>query len=740
VTNADGSTAVLTTQTVVAERFRVLMDHVPVLVIVLDAHGRVAFANRTHEAVLGYSADDLVGTLPLDRVHPDDRHLVEHVLAPQPGGEWPDAPVEFRFKARDGAYRHLEAVTVDLSADPKVGGVMVASRDVSDRRRAEEILKDQTAILEGIARSTPLRESLDQLCRMVERWVRDAVAVIFVARDGRMRVATAPSASEALAVALDRSSPRPRVRAALADGLVAASIASTPPDPEVAAVCSAEGLEGWWAAPIFPSTGAEVLGSMTVLLPSVRTPEPMEEQVLVTASSLAAIAIERARAERRLAFQARHDALTGLANRERLIERLRSIRGGDGKGQAAVLFLDLDRFKVLNDSAGHDVGDRVLVEMAQRLRAALRDGDLVARFGGDEFVVVCDRLEGTAEVMAVAERLLDVVSQPVVIDGMELVVTASVGVALVDGRTPEVLLRDADAAMYRAKERGRARVEIFDDGLRAQVVARLETERDLRRGLDLGQFVVHYQPVMGLQAGRLAGFEALLRWDHPTRGLLTPEHFLDVAEETGLVARIGAYAREEALSQWTRWCRDHPEWGDFLMGVNLAAAELRDASLGAQVKSIVDRTGVDPGHIVFEVSERVLAADTDTARAVLGELRRLGVMLALDDFGTGSSPLLHLRRLPIHAVKLDKALVGGLGVDRDDHVVVSAVTGLAHRLGLFVVAEGVENVEQLRLLVADRCLLAQGHVFAPAMPATEVEDWVGAQVPDWAVLDLSRRP
>jgi diguanylate cyclase (GGDEF)-like protein len=630
----------------------------------------------------------------------------------------------------------LEAVAVDLTGEPAVGGVFVTARDVSDRTRAEAIVKEQAAILERIARGAPLDESLVALCELMERWVPGAIAVVLLGEgDPRvMRVRCAPSAPDDVRAALDGTEVPRFVRTGLPHGLVVAMIDS--PHPTAGTAYEAAGLRCWWGAPMFASNGGGVLGGVALLIGEERDPRSVEEQILVAASSLAAIAVERDTAQARLRHQASHDSLTGLPNRDRLVERLREItEREDSVGHAAVFFLDLDRFKVFNDSVGHDAGDRILVELGQRLLGALRDGDAVARFGGDEFVVVCDGLDDATEVTAVAQRLLQVVARPFVVDDAEFVVSASVGVARVDGRPPEELLRDADAAMYHAKERGRARVEVFDDDLRARVVARLQTERELRRAVEAGEFTVHYQPVIALETERLAGFEALVRWQHPTEGLLTPAAFLEVAEETGIIARIGAFARTAACRQWSRWRAEHPEWGHFIMGMNLAAAELRDAALPSQVAQLLAETNADPSYLVFETSERVLADDTDAARAVLTELRALGVMLALDDFGTGSSPLLHLRHFPIDAVKLDGALVAGLGVNRDDNVIVESVIALAHRLGLFVVAEGVEKDDQIDRLRRMGCLLAQGYVFAPAMSVDDVAHWVGARPSVWSVLD-----
>jgi diguanylate cyclase (GGDEF)-like protein/PAS domain S-box-containing protein len=716
----------------VSEHFRYLVQQSPDLVSIYDETGRYAFASPAHRTVLGYEPEELIGHFPLDFLHPDEVESVAIEFAEQLSGVRPPAPVEMRFRCRDGSYRELEAVAVDLTDEPAVGGVYVTARDVSARRRAEEVVKDQAAILERIARGAPLSDTLAALCEAVERWVRGSVAVVLVTEGSPpvLRIRSAPSLPEPVRAVTDGAK-APALGSGIRKGVFVAPIESEPPSPVADAAYRAAGLRGWWGAPVFASDGERVLGVVALLLPELRDPEPVEAQLLTTAGSLAAIAIERDQVQAQLRHQASHDILTGLPNRDQLVEWLGELPRAAGPGShAAVFFLDLDRFKVFNDSVGHGAGDRILIELGHRLRSALRDGDAVARFGGDEFVVACAGLDSPEEIMTVARRLLDVVSRPFLVDDAEFVVSASVGVALVDGRPPEELLRDADAAMYQAKERGRARIEVFDDQIRAKVVARLQTERELRRAIEIGELTVHYQPVIALETHQLAGFEALVRWEHPERGLLSPDAFLDVAEEASLIARIGSFTRAEACRQWTQWRRDHPEWGDCILAVNLAAAELRDAALPAHVANLLSDAGVEPHLLVFETSERALADDTEAARAVLTELHALGVLLALDDFGTGSSPLLHLREFPIDAVKLDGALVAGLGVNREDDVIVDSVISLAHRLGLYVVAEGVEGLDQVARLRSSGCLLAQGHAFAPAMSASEVEQWVFSRAPD----------
>ena len=500
-----------------------------------------------------------------------------------------------------------------------------------------------------------------------------------------------------------------------------------PEHPVTGEVLLAGGFTTWWAAAINDAEAQARLGALLVLRRDDTSPTPSERTLLASAANLAAIGIGRDRAQALLAHQATHDALTGLPNRQLALDRLRRInlKPRMGGPHTAVLFLDIDRFKVLNDSVGHDTGDRLLVEMAARLRDALRPTDLVARFGGDEFVMVCEQIGTELDAFALANRVLEVVQAPFVFEGSEVFVTASIGIAMVGEEPPEVVLRDADAAMYLAKEKGRARVEVFDDALRERVVARLDIERDLRKAVDEGAFALHYLPVVSLLEDTVIGFEALLRWPHPTHGLLAPGAFLEIAEETGLIRPIGTWVRDEACRQAAAWATAHPAWGPFVIGVNVSPVEVGDRDLARGVEATLDATGLDPSLLVVEISERLILDDPARARELLVRLRELGVQIALDDFGTGSAPLAHLRELPLQAIKIDRSLISGIGHDAFDESLVEAVIDLTRRLDLFSVAEGVETPEQEQRLRGAGCLLAQGHHFAPPLPAGDVERLLG---------------
>ena len=706
------------------DRFRSLIDHSFDMVSIYDAKGNFAFASPSHERVLGYTSEELIGTSPVDLLHPEEREEVAQVFGEQILVTGESSPVEHRVRHRDGSWIWVESVAINLGDDPAVNGILVNARDVTDRRRVERIAADQAGILELVARGAAIDGVLTDIVEMVEHWIPDSVAAITVVDDteGIVYVAAAPNLPEDARAAIG-GFPSAAIDTLYPEDVIVTDVKVNPQHPVTGEVLLSHGFTSWWAGAINEAEGGTRLGAVVVLRRDDAQPTPSERTLLASAGNLAAIAIARDRTQTLLAHQATHDTLTGLPNRQLALDRLRRIelRPRRGGPLTAVLFLDIDRFKVLNDSVGHEAGDRLLVEMGQRLRDAMRPGDLITRFGGDEFVMVCEQIGTEIDAYALANRMLEVVQAPFAIDGTDIVVTASIGIAMTGHESPEALLRDADAAMYLAKERGRARVEVFDDELRERVVARLDIERDLRKAVDEGGFVLHYQPVLSLLDDTLAGFESLLRWPHPTHGLLPPGAFLEIAEESGLIRPIGAWARAEACRQAVAWGAKYPEWGPFAMGVNLSPMELRDPELVTSIEGTVADSGIDPALLVLEVTERLVVEDPVYARALLTRLRAVGVKLALDDFGTGAAPLAHLRVLPLQAIKIDRSLVAGLGRDPFDESVAVAVVELARRLDLLSVAEGVETAEQEQWLRGAGCVLAQGHRFAAAMPAGEIE-------------------
>ena len=433
---------------------------------------------------------------------------------------------------------------------------------------------------------------------------------------------------------------------------------------------------------------------------------------------------ERKEAEDKLAHQALHDPLTGLPNRLLLVDRLRTAIARCARHDGpppVVMFLDLDRFKLVNDSLGHGAGDELLGCVADRLRRVVRTTDTLSRFGGDEFVILCEGMASQDAVMALAERAMMAIDEPFVINGEKFHIGVSIGVAFVDddAPSPEELLGDADYAMYLAKARsGQGRVQLFDQATRAVARQRVHTETALARALEREELVVFYQPIVETATRRWVGVEALLRWQHPTRGLLAPAEFLDVAEQTGLIVPIGAWVLSEACRQVHYWNTGLPQDEHLAVSVNLSGRQLTEPDLAQSVAASLDQASIDPHalRLVLEVTETLLPADEDAARSRLIELHEMGIQLAIDDFGTGYSSLRYVRDLPISTIKIDRSFVSGLGESDHDEAIVTAVTQLARTLGLRVVAEGVETETQFAFLSRVGCDYSQGYLFGRPQP------------------------
>ncbi|MCW2622063.1 MAG: hypothetical protein JWL64_1665 [Frankiales bacterium] len=435
---------------------------------------------------------------------------------------------------------------------------------------------------------------------------------------------------------------------------------------------------------------------------------------------------DRKRLELSLRHQALHDALTGLPNRTLLDDRMsHALTAAQALGRTvAVLFLDLDQFKVLNDAEGHAAGDAVLVEVAHRLRAAVRPQDTVARFGGDEFVVLCET-GGLRTAHHLADRMHESLGHPFHTGGPARFLAASIGIAIAQAdSTAQDLLRDADAAMYRAKDLGRGRTAVFDAAIRARASARLEATTALRRALTEGELRLHYQPVVDLSDERLLGFEALVRWQHPEHGLLGPGAFIPDAEETGLIVPLGEWVLRTALEQSTRWAATGAVPTPPLMAVNVSARQLEEPHLAGMIAAALEASAFPPSALTLEITESVVMQDVLRNVQHLRALRDIGVHLSIDDFGTGYSSLVYLKRLPVTTLKIDREFVDGLGQDPHDSAIVAAVIALARALELRVVAEGVETPRQLAELRRLGCDAAQGFLFSRPLPADEAERWV----------------
>ncbi len=434
---------------------------------------------------------------------------------------------------------------------------------------------------------------------------------------------------------------------------------------------------------------------------------------------------ERKALEAELERRAAHDLLTGLPNRHAFVDRLghalQRTRRKEESARVGVLFMDLDGFKTINDSLGHQAGDRLLVAVAGRIQNLLRYEDTLARFGGDEFAVLLERVEDPSEAIRVARRIAEALREPFSVADYRVSVNTSIGIALGGAHTddPEVMLREADTAMYRAKEHGPGRYEVFDPAMQARAQERLRLEAELGRAVEREEFVLHYQPIVSLRDGSMVGFEALLRWRHPKRGLQRPSAFLTLAEETDQIVRIDEWVLEEVCRQAKRWEGDHPSATPVRMNVNLSSRQLKGGGLSRTIEETLTRVALKVHTLALDITEGFLLKASADAAGTLDGLKELGIRLELDDFGTGHSSLFYLKDFPVDGVKLDKSFVEGLGGNAADTALVRKIVEMCHTLGLEVLAESIETPEQAALLKDMGCELGQGYYFARPLPSEE---------------------
>jgi diguanylate cyclase (GGDEF)-like protein len=430
-----------------------------------------------------------------------------------------------------------------------------------------------------------------------------------------------------------------------------------------------------------------------------------------------------------------HDTLTNLPNRALLAENLKFVieRARQHEDyQFAVLFLDLDRFKNVNDSLGHSIGDQLLITMARRLESCIREVDMVARLGGDEFAILLDGIPNQAEATNMARRIQEKLQSPFNISGHEVFTTTSIGIALSSTGYdhPENMLRDADTAMYRAKAQGKACYEVFDKGMHTHAVYVLQMENDLRRAIEREELRVYYQPIVALDNGQLAGFEALIRWQHPVRGFINPADFIPLAEDTGLIVPLGLWILKRACQQLGQWQWQSSANRSLFMSVNLSGKQVAQPDLVENIRDILEETRVDPKHLKLEITESAVMENAEMAARLLKRLKGLGVQLSIDDFGTGYSSLSYLHRFPVNTLKIDRSFVGRIGEAAENIEIVRTVISLAENMGMEVVAEGIETMSQLTQLRNLKCQYGQGYLFSRPVDADSVSAWI-TKKPDW---------
>jgi diguanylate cyclase (GGDEF)-like protein/PAS domain S-box-containing protein len=665
-------------------RAAALSQHSSDIVAITSPDSGLAWISPAVEAMLGYRADELVGRCTVDLVHPDDVAAVVEAFLAVADDASVVPTVELRLLRADGEYKWFQCTIANRLDDPDVRGVVLSMHDIDARRRSEDALR-----LSELRMRSILETAADAII------TTDDAGVILEFNQAAERIFGHPATD-------------------VIGGLYT-DLLSGPSENRM------------WARKAF---GAARTGVPIEVVTTRADGEEFEARIAISLTAIDGRTLTTAivrdvtkekEAARALEQRGLYDELTGLASRKLLIDRLdEAIRRAKRRHSVVgVLLLDLDRFKHVNDSLGHDVGDALLVEVAERLRAGAGEGNTVARLGGDEFVVLCDEPRDIDEISDRAGRLDEVLRAPFAIGGDDLMLTASIGIAIWDGgdEPADELVRHADAAMYRAKDRGRGRIELFDQRMQTLVAARLDLESSLRRAIERDELVAHYQPIVAFASGRPTHLEALVRWQRPGTELVPPDEFIGIAEETGLIHPIGEWMLHRAALDCARWQDIAPGVG---VSVNVSPRQFDSPSVVEAVEAALRETGLAPELFGLEITESVLVDDADETIALLDELKSLGVRIALDDFGTGYSSLTYLHRLPIDELKIDRSFVAVLEDESSDLVLLQMMVQLGRAFDLKVVAEGIDTDRKLRRIQRLGCHFGQGYLFARPAPFEQV--------------------
>ncbi|GAC1536589.1 MAG: hypothetical protein NVS2B17_08270 [Candidatus Velthaea sp.] len=694
------------------QRFRSLFDYSPDPILSLTLDGAITRANEAAANALEFGTEAIVGRRITDFFAPHDVVRASAALARAANGE--AGSVEIVALRRSGTIP-IDASFIPIVLEGRITGVHLVARDVSDEKRAEREIAAQAErirelyLVSAAANATAERQiqaTIEAGCRLLDM----AAGGLYESEAARM-------------ISSIGAGPPPRLArlATATDGALALDDVRGIPYLEIGAPAESA-IASFIGTPI--DVAGQRYGSLSFADPQPRT-EPyraIDRDLVQLMGALIGSAIERSRARTHLRHLAYHDQLTSLPNRASFVERLKDEldTAAEQDTNIGVLFLDLDRFKDINDTLGHALGDRLLRIVGDRLTSAIREDGIVARMGGDEFIIMVGGNPDADALAAIAGRVVHCIDEPVELDGYEQYVTASVGISMypADGDDADTLIKHADIAMYRAKERGRNTYQFFTPALNATLRTRISQEKNLRKALEHNEFVVYYQPQIEVKTGRIVGVEALVRWQHPRLGLVPPDQFIPSAELSGLIVALGDWVLDSACRQVREWqCKGHPE---LHLAVNLSARQFHQTQLAAKVRATLARTGMPPATLELEITESVAMNDAALSVQIMQDLRSAGIRLSVDDFGTGYSSLGYLRRFPLHSIKIDQSFVRDIMSQPDDATIVRTVIAMAHSLGLEVCAEGVETREQLDFLRRERCDRVQGFFISRPMPAADL--------------------
>jgi diguanylate cyclase (GGDEF)-like protein/PAS domain S-box-containing protein len=702
------------------QRYKSLYFEHPYGVYSLDKEGRFLEVNQQALELTGYSKDELIG-LHFDSIIapeglPEVLEGFSRVLQGEPQGQ------ETQLIRRNGEIRYIQFMTIPAELNGEIIGIQGIAHDITSRKRLEVLREHQSIILEKIAKGDPITEIQEFIINTVEKLLKGVGSLMFFEKEhDRLRVGYAPHlANEFIEIIdffpfslkdafYDHST-------YTKDTFIFMNMETDPAWSRWRTDVIKHNLRSCWSVPII-STKGSLLGILIIYLREIRKPTEFEIDILKTFGYLTGLAIERNKHEEEIQFLADHDVLTDLPNLRYLKEIFPKIV--EQSTDLAVMVMDLDKFKSVNDIFGHNYGDILLKKITERMKKAIGEPHIVARMGGDEFVFLVQNISNRQMVYSLANQILQAIEKPVWIDDREFYVTGSIGISLYGehGETIEQLMRNADVAMYHIKDMGGNSKRIYETQMNDKAYDFFILKGDFRKAVEQNQFNLHYQPKVDVKTGAITGVEALVRWEHPERGQISPNMFIPLAEESDFILELGSWVIDRACKQLKEWKK---EGLDISIAVNVSVKQLIKQNIPALVKAKLEELALPPSSLEIEITESILSTHESLIRESVNKLQQIGVKVSIDDFGTGYASLTYLKQFKTNTIKIDRSFIRFLPENRDDAAIVSAVLTLAKELELNVIAEGVETKEQLDFLIGKGCREVQGYLFSKPLPSEEV--------------------
>ncbi|MCT2534612.1 EAL domain-containing protein [Aquibacillus koreensis] len=693
---------------------------------VLDMNRNIKLFNNAAESLTGYSSDEALEISIQDFLQKDT--ITESTLHFNKVIEGNEQTFNITIKHKNGYEIDVTITAVPLKVEEQICGIIGIAKELTKSHQMETLLDGQAEVLKMIYTKHPMKDVLDQINLLMEDVISGGTCSILLVDQINEQLihASSPHLPNSYCKKINGTKIGPTsgscgTAAYYKKPIITSNIDDDPLWLQYKDIASGYNLKACWSYPILDNHET-VLGTFAIYYPVPRTPKKNDIQLINKATHLASLVIQHYHAEEKINFMEYHDDLTMLANRklfDKYVDEAIS-RSHDSAEDSLIgmLYLDLDRFKVINETLGHHIGDQLLKKVAQRLKESLREDDMISRQGGDEFSILIKHVT-IEQIKTIAQRIIQTLVQPFHIHRKEIFVTPSIGISLYpnDGETVADLLRKADVAMYQAKNSGRNQFEFYNKSLDTQALERLKIENELRKALDKNEFNLVYQPILDLSTNRIADVEALIRWENDTLGSISPMHFIPIAEETGLIIPIGDWVLRTAFKQLELW--NNSGYPPISVAINISIRQFYQAGFINQIQQLLQETNVQPDQLTFEITES-MTMDIEAAKEILYHLKKLGVNISIDDFGTGYSSLSYLKSLPIDYLKIDKSFINDINTNKDDKSIAITMLTMAQSLGINVIAEGIETNEQLGILQQHLCNKGQGFLFSKPVPVEEL--------------------